>query len=419
MDLSAVLEAIQLNNLDLRPAGFFNVEGGDAALGSEYFTWCDSCLDQLGPITASCDECGRRPDNFLRVPAGDGDGVYVVFELFDSAAPRYAVGALVIFDNNYEIANAVRDSIMEERVPSAPFALIKKRGNTNVIDLGVMPPTTRVLFSDGMAGVDSKFAMVDVDFGSEQKLNVYGMIEQVSSNIRDEVNRLGRDAGMDRETVLTMLQSLVETSQAVRDMPKGYGTLPEVLFRGLLITQEVLAQKLELRTEKVALDWEELTGQYLGKICTSHQQTMEAAAVWFNVLLHREFDRAAGDVPSEEGKRLLFNMWTWVYQGLHNFDDDCRQLVNNAYLPAKGEVLELLGRRGLAQAAQDFLSSGKIGDFAIPVASESHSLPADRKASSEILNASSGTSLAKFCGGCGTKFERESDKYCSECGESR
>lgn len=417
MNLSAVIEAIQLKKIGLRPTGFFNVEGGDAALGSDFFDWCDSCLDQLGPIMAFCQECGRSPQNFLRIPAGDGDGVYVVFELFDAAVPSHVTGALVIFDNNYEIANAVRGPILEERVPPVPLALIKKRGHAALIDLASMAPTTKVLFSDGSAGANSKFAMVDVEFETEQRLNVYGIVEQVSSNIRDEVNRLSREAGMDRESVLGMLESLAESAQAIQDMPRGYGTLPEVLFRGLLVTQETLAQSLELTTEKVFLDWEELTGQYFGKICTSHQETMESATIGFNFLLHRELDRETGDLPISEAKRLLFNMWTWLYQGLHNLDDDFKHLIGDAYLPSREEVVTLLHRRGLKDAAQLFLDTGKIGEVQVQVLDTPHDFEAGSPKAAEQETTS--PVLAKFCGECGTRFENEEAKFCSECGSRR
>ena len=74
MNLKSVLAAFEKNALTLRPAVFFNVEGGDAVLATEYFEWCDSCLEYLGPTSSSCEECGRAPGKFLRVPAGDGDG---------------------------------------------------------------------------------------------------------------------------------------------------------------------------------------------------------------------------------------------------------------------------------------------------------------------------------------------------------
>lgn len=419
MNLAEVLDRIERQKLLLRPAGFFNVEGGDAAAATDYFRWCDSCLDILGPVSKLCQDCGRKPGEFIRVPAGDGDGVYVVFELYAPTSPESGLGALVIFDNQYEIANSVRDQILEESMPVPPIDLFLKRGNVTLTSLGHMAASDKILISDGSAGKDSKSATVDVQLGRKESLLAFAFGEQVSSDIEDEATRLEVEVGMDRGSVLAMLEDLFESSQALTDTPKGYGSLPEISFRGLLILPDHLSESLGLEAVNTQLDWDALTGQFMGKICTSHAQTMDAAAVWFNVLLHREIQRAAGDVSIYERVRLLFNMLTWVYHGLHNLDNECRPLLNNAYLPTNDVVVDLLKRRGLFEAAEEFLRSGKIGHSVIPIAGSSGNSFADLPRSSETLLGVSTKSVAKFCGECGTKFETDSDKYCSECGTPR
>jgi hypothetical protein len=146
---------------------------------------------------------------------------------------------------------------------------------------------------------------------------------------------------------------------------------------------------------------------------------MAAAAIWFNALLALEQDRAAGDVDSDEAKRLLFNTWTWAYQGVINGDADCTPLLTNAYKPTESEVVELLERRGLLTAAQEFMETGIVGELQVGpgVRSEQSGNPALSSPDAAARNSSQ--PRANFCGECGTKFESELDNFCSECGSPR
>lgn len=419
LNLERFLESLEIQGFSLRPAGFFNVEGGDAALSTSFFPWCDSCLEFLGPALSPCEECGRGPGRFIRVPAGDGDGVYVVFEIFEAARPKFAVGAIVIFDNRYGIADAIRDPILQQRLPMVSNYLFEDQLSAFGVALGSLESTNQILFSDANAGTDSRDAAVDVRFDVPQTLTAYALVQQVSSDPDAEADRLVEEAGMDRESVMEMLQSLVQVSSQVRDMPKGYGTLPEISIRGLLVLTDEANSKLKLQPKSFDLDWETLTGQFMGKVGTSHIQPMGAAAIWFNALLAREVDRAAGEVNDDEAKQLLFDMWTWAYQGAVNGDGDCASLLTNAYKPSQSEVVELLERRGLLTAAETFIATGLVGDLQVGpgVRSEESGTPAPSSLESSPRDSSQ--PQANFCGECGSKFASEMDKFCSECGSQR
>lgn len=419
VNLESVLESLEIHGLSLRPAGFFNVEGGDAALSTSYFPWCDSCLEFLGPALSPCEECGRGPGKFIRIPAGDGDGVYVVFEIFEAARPKFGVGAIVIFDHRYGIADAIRDPILQQRLPIVSKDLFENQLSAFGVALGSLEPTNQILFSDANAGTDSRDASVDVRFEVPQALTAYALLEQVSSDPDAEADRLVEEAGMERALVMEMLQSLAHVSSQLSDMPKGYGELPEISIRGFLVLTGEADSKLKLQPKAFELDWETLTGQFMGKVGTSHIQQMGAAAIWFNALLARELDRAAGEVNDDEAKQLLFDIWTWAYQGVVNGDTDCVDLLRNAYEPTPEEVVELLERRGMFDAAERFRTTGFVGEVQV-----------GSKALSQVSSKSSLTKsnprqddgprdLANFCGECGTKFQRMEAKFCSECGERR
>lgn len=419
MNLESVLDSLEIHGLSLRPAGFFNVEGGDAALSTSYFPWCDSCLELLGPALSPCEECGRGPGKFIRIPAGDGDGVYVVFEIFEVARPKFGVGAIVIFDHRYGIADAIRDPILQQRLPIVSKDLFENQLSAFGVALGSLEPTNQILFSDANAGTDSRDASVDVRFGVPQALTAYALLQQVSSDPDAEADRLVEEAGMERALVMEMLQNLAHVSSQLSDMPKGYGELPEISIRGFLVLTDEADFKLKLQPNAFELDWETLTGQFMGKVGTSHIQQMGGAAIWFNALLARELDRAAGEVNDDEAKQLLFDIWTWAYQGVINGDTDCVDLLRNAYEPTPEEVVELLERRGMFDAAERFRTTGLVGEVQVGSKALSQTSSETSFTKSNPRQDDGPRDHANFCGECGTKFQRMEDKFCSECGERR
>lgn len=99
-------------------SGFVDIEGGH--LGISGF-WLEKCFDCM--YEASCSTCGREMENYLQIRAGDGDGIYSVFELHFE---QNAVGALVILDEGSQFATEAMASIAEttERQQEDPQALV-------------------------------------------------------------------------------------------------------------------------------------------------------------------------------------------------------------------------------------------------------------------------------------------------------
>lgn len=188
-------------------------------------------------------------------------------------------------------------------------------------------------------------------------------------------------------------------------------------------------------------DWELLGGQFAGSVGSSHAKMMGVSTVWMNALLAIEWDRVAGeDLDYEETKRLLFDSWTWAYQGAIMDDDDCRNIITrNQYRATPEEVAEMLRRRGLFEAADNALA-GEMPDLGLdvkPPASPSGTTlgGALSTTSGGLTKSSSGLGLsatpsapdktapsagqAKFCTQCGTAFSTETAKFCSACGAVR
>ena len=85
--------------------GFIDIEGGHVGVAGKWLDTCTNCSSQT-----LCKDCGRKPSNYLQVRAGDGDGVYSVFELHFE---QLAVGAFVILDEAGQFALPLVNSIDE------------------------------------------------------------------------------------------------------------------------------------------------------------------------------------------------------------------------------------------------------------------------------------------------------------------
>jgi hypothetical protein len=72
-------------------SGFIDIEGGSVGISGKWFETCSSCYSKT-----SCSDCGRNPSSYLQLRAGNGDGIYSVFEIdFEEKT----VGALLILDD--------------------------------------------------------------------------------------------------------------------------------------------------------------------------------------------------------------------------------------------------------------------------------------------------------------------------------
>ena len=71
-------------------SGFIDIEGGSVGISGKWFETCSSCYSKT-----SCSTCGRKSTNSFQLRAGNGDGIYSVFEI---CFEEKAVGALLILD---------------------------------------------------------------------------------------------------------------------------------------------------------------------------------------------------------------------------------------------------------------------------------------------------------------------------------
>jgi hypothetical protein len=87
-----------------RLLGFVDIEGGHVGISGKWIPSCDNCSSEV-----TCADCGRNPSNYLHLRAGNGDGVYSVFEI---SFEEKVVGAFLMLDD-FGYTPALIESISE------------------------------------------------------------------------------------------------------------------------------------------------------------------------------------------------------------------------------------------------------------------------------------------------------------------
>jgi hypothetical protein len=87
-----------------RLLGFVDIEGGHVGISGRWIPSCDNCFSEV-----TCVDCGRNPSNYLHLRAGNGDGVYSVFEI---SFEEKVVGAFLMLDD-FGYTPALIESISE------------------------------------------------------------------------------------------------------------------------------------------------------------------------------------------------------------------------------------------------------------------------------------------------------------------
>lgn len=200
--------------------GFVDIEGGHLGIAGKWLPSCSECFGSL-----NCTNCGRATSNYINFRAGDGDGVYSVFEMwFDNKS----AGALVLMDSGSQFANTVINSLSDltsqlDNVPESlidvnnelynyfyqtfdsldeslnliSFAQIKAEGNpvytNDTNSLGIL------IFGEAGQGIDSNQSLVTVNsietgiynvflFGTRDSANENIIIPRVALILNEDIS---------------------------------------------------------------------------------------------------------------------------------------------------------------------------------------------------------------------------------------
>lgn len=358
MNFGKTLDSILSSGFTFRTRGFFNVEGGQVGIASKLHPWCDCMSFNLGPAE-SCGSCKRNSTNYMNMISGNGDGVYVVFEIVRKT-DKSVVGALTIFDNDYQIANQIRTEIQDGNVPSFPKDLAKLFAKATPLEVGKLKATKTLFVADSGSTIDSSNAVVDVQLSSSQPIKIVAFADEISGGESGWVDHLMKTQGLDRSSAKAQVQMSRAFGDAAFEVLEidAEPSLPSFLPRAILAMSPELEAALSIKYSIKVSDWQLVAAQFAGTSGTSHTEAQNISTIWMNVMLAMEVDRAAGENISEKkAKELLFDMWTWAYQGASLGNEDCAALIaSNPYSPTDEEVSGLLRRRGLYEDAEKALA---------------------------------------------------------------
>jgi len=180
--------------------------------------------------------------------------------------------------------------------------------------------------------------------------------EEVDTTVNGIADRLSQTQGKPRDEWARLARISAETFQAMAEhepaiVPEA-STAPPFVPRAIVAVHEEVASLVE-SDEIVNLDWELLKAQFrFGSIDLAHNRSVVQSVIWENLLLAREYDRAAGECSDEEAIRLHLDLRTWLYQGRAMEIQDCiNYLIKLTYEPSDEEEVYMYMRRGMKDAA--------------------------------------------------------------------
>ncbi len=353
MTLGKLLHKMDAAGLDLRVQGFFNVESGGFGIGNAYFPYCDCVSDVFGD--PDCRECERWFANYVSFHSGDGDGIYLAAAIIDPAEPRKTLGLITFFDYQYQMASYARQMIENEEVPDFPIDLAMQFEDALAFKLDSFLVKNTLLIGDKFFSHNSNYAVVDFPNPVSGKYTCMLYCEEVDPSAEATILRLQQTQGLDSLRAQQSIESGEASFEAVREslgIKEGSIARPNFIPRVAVALSSELSELIE-EDELEIDDWELVNAQFAyGSVVTSHRQQMTDSVIWQNAMLAREWDRAAGDIDNDTAKILLFDLWTWLYQGRALGNEDCTNYLKNfKYQPTAEEQIYLLVRRGMYEAA--------------------------------------------------------------------
>lgn len=177
MSLKTNLESLAEAGIEHKFLGFLNIESNVVSLSTRSFDFCEECLGtNQESLQFECIECGRNQDNYLFVGSGDGDGIYVVNELFIEGIK---VGLFAVFDSNYGLANMYRQLIQDGQIPKFELEQVSKYFSTHFSRLGELSVGASILIGD-QYNTDDKtdiYVTLHIDDLNTSKYQVGGFFE--------------------------------------------------------------------------------------------------------------------------------------------------------------------------------------------------------------------------------------------------
>ena len=261
------------------------------------------------------------------------------------------------------MAAAARQFIENEQVPDFPMELAMQFEDALAYKLGGLVVKDTLLIGDKHFSQNGSYAVVDFPNPVQGGYKCFVYCQEVDPSPEATLSRLVQTQGLDPARTEREIQVCAATFERFREelgLPEGSNSLPDISVRAAIAFSDELAHLVE-QDEFDIEDLDLLSAQFsYGSVVTSHQRQMTDSVIWQNAMLAREWDRAAGgDIDDATAKILLFDLWTWLYQGRELGSEDCANYLKNfKYQPTVEEQICLLVRRGMYSAAAAINPSG-------------------------------------------------------------
>jgi hypothetical protein len=361
MTLGGLLKILDSDRFELRPKGFFNVENGNFTVTNGYFDSCDCHVETLGQ--SFCQECGKGSGlNSVTFPSGDGDGIYVAFEIVMLAPTPsdrdLSVGLIALFDYQIQIATSARVAIAANTVPDFPFEIANQFEDCRALGIGSVDTGNALYIGNGSFSTSAQDAVVDIRGMVPGVYKCVAYCEEVDTTVDGIADRLSQTQGGSREEWARIARITAKTFLAMTEDDPDialWNSAPGIVSRAIVAVHEEVASLLE-GDEITILDWELLKAQFrFGTVVKAHKRSVVESVIWENVLLAREYDRAAGECSLEEEIRLHYDLRTWLYQGRElGFQNCIDYLTKLTYEPSDEEEVYLYMRRGMKSTAAKY-----------------------------------------------------------------
>lgn len=330
MSLGTFLQRLKDEGLEIRVQGFFNVESGGFAFSNKHHLYCDCLTDQFAQ--GECDRCTRGNNSYVTFNSGDGDGIYVAGAIYHPSNPKETLGVITVFDYQFEMASKARQTIENEQVPEFPLDLALQFSDAGALSLGTIEVDRTLLLGDAHLRADGNYAVLDFRSVIKGSYSVITYCEEIATDLEGVFKRLTTTQGLNPENARVALTATAEGFSALSetfDFDPNAEPFPPFIPRAAVALSEKLSHLVE-RDEIKVEDWATLYAQYkFGSVGTSNRSDMSVSTIWQNAMLAREWDRAAGDIDDATAKILLFDLWTWLYQGRELGDEDCTNYLGN------------------------------------------------------------------------------------------
>lgn len=337
--LGFLLKALDKDKSNFFLTGVLNIESGDISVrtgrynektdSADEFRECPDCssVEENRVFFVDCKSCGKGKDNYFWLKSGDGDGVYVAFQILRldaSTGEGVAVGLAAVFVPTDVFAQPLVEVALEKAIdldePLSAFAfttdLLEDSGDLEAFEITSfnLEKSESVFLADKSALVDTSDVILRMDLDIDLQLSFLAFSESIGSQLGPYPNDVSP-----RPRVLIGLDS------------------------SWLARQGFQATMQRPDSPEVFQDWI-MTG-----IGSCHIEPMTAVSAWFNFKINEAMEK-------------YHYAASWLLQGAVYGDDDCINEISRyeEYLSDPEWVKTWLEQRHQFSAAIDFEKSNKL-----------------------------------------------------------